>query len=85
MLRAEKLPLALGPPFGLMLEVLPLHIPLPAKIAPICSNPCTSMTIPSAPMMNFVCESQNQSAWKRVTIAGRLWRKLTPSPPTTTR
>lgn len=31
-LRAEKLPLVFGPPFGLMLEVLPLHIPLPAKI-----------------------------------------------------
>jgi len=31
-LRAQALPLVFGPPFGLMLEILPLHIPLPAKI-----------------------------------------------------
>lgn len=31
-LRAEALPLVLGAPFGLMLEIFPLHIPLPAKI-----------------------------------------------------
>lgn len=31
-LRAQALPVVLGPPFGLTLEVLPLRIPLPAKI-----------------------------------------------------
>ncbi|MBW3561148.1 MAG: acyltransferase family protein [Actinobacteria bacterium] len=31
-LRATKAPIVLGPPFGVALEVVPAHIPLPAKI-----------------------------------------------------
>lgn len=31
-LRAAKAPIVLGPPFGIALEVVPAHIPLPAKI-----------------------------------------------------
>jgi len=32
LLRAEMCPVVLGPPFGIALEILPAHIPLPAKI-----------------------------------------------------
>lgn len=31
-LRARKAPVIVGPPFGLMIESIPMHIPLPAKI-----------------------------------------------------
>lgn len=32
LLRAEMLPVVVGPPFGIAVEALPMHIPLPAKI-----------------------------------------------------
>ncbi len=32
LLRAEMLPVVVGPPFGIALEALPMHFPLPAKI-----------------------------------------------------
>jgi 1-acyl-sn-glycerol-3-phosphate acyltransferase len=32
LLRAEMCPVVLGPPFGVAVEILPIHLPLPAKI-----------------------------------------------------
>lgn len=39
--RAAKAPIVVGPPFGVALEVLPAHIPLPAKIRTEFQEPLT--------------------------------------------
>ena len=63
-LRGSQLPIVLGIPFGLTIETIPTHLPLPAKIRPELLDPILTSTRTQSASTIATTSTRSTKKWK---------------------